>query len=61
MKTLAMLLYAMGNVSFSPLMTPHANISSTKLGVEDKTFVTDDWEGYHRLIPESQLCVVEAG
>ena len=20
-----------------------------------KTFVTDDWEGYHRLIPEAQL------
>ena len=20
-----------------------------------KTFVTDDWEGYHRLIPEGQL------
>src|SRR5271163_948529 len=26
-----------------------------KIGVEGKTFVTDDWEGYHRLIPESQL------
>jgi insertion element IS1 protein InsB len=24
-------------------------------GVKDKTFVTDDWEGYHRLIPEDQL------
>lgn len=26
-----------------------------KIGVEGKTFVTDDWEGYHRLIPEDQL------
>ena len=26
-----------------------------KIGVEGKTFVTDDWEGYHRPIPESQL------
>ena len=26
-----------------------------KIGVEGKTFVTDDWDGYHRLIPESQL------
>ena len=26
-----------------------------KIGVEGKTFVTDDWEGYHRLIPENQL------
>jgi insertion element IS1 protein InsB len=24
-------------------------------GVEGRTFVTDDWEGYHRLIPEDQL------
>jgi insertion element IS1 protein InsB len=23
--------------------------------VSGKTFVTDDWEGYHRLIPEDQL------
>ena len=37
------------------VMTPHANISSTKLALKGKTFVTDDWEGYHRLIPESQL------
>src|SRR6202167_5713182 len=26
-----------------------------KVGVEGKTFATDDWEGYHRLIPQSQL------
>jgi len=26
-----------------------------KIGVEGKTFVTDDWDGYHRLIPEAQL------
>jgi insertion element IS1 protein InsB len=26
-----------------------------KIGVEGKTFVTDDWEGYHCLIPENQL------
>nr|WP_255608275.1 IS1 family transposase [Methylosinus sp. Sm6] len=26
-----------------------------KIGVEGKTFVTDDWDGYHRLIEEDQL------
>jgi len=26
-----------------------------KVGVSGKTFVTDDWEGYHRVIPEDQL------
>jgi insertion element IS1 protein InsB len=26
-----------------------------KIGIEGKTFVSDDWEGYHRLIPEDQL------
>jgi insertion element IS1 protein InsB len=26
-----------------------------KVGVKGKTFVTDDWEGYHRVIPEGQL------
>jgi insertion element IS1 protein InsB len=26
-----------------------------RIGVEGKTFITDDWEGYHRLIPEGQL------
>ncbi len=26
-----------------------------KIGVEGKTFVADDWDGYHRLIPEAQL------
>ena len=26
-----------------------------KVGVKDKVFVTDDWEGYHRVIPEAQL------
>ena len=26
-----------------------------KVGLEGKTFVTDDWEGYHRLIPDDQL------
>jgi len=26
-----------------------------KIGVEGKIFVTDDWDGYHRLISESQL------
>jgi len=37
------------------VMTPHAKSSSTKSGLEGKTFVTDDWEGYHRLIPDDQL------
>jgi len=26
-----------------------------KVGLKGKTFVTDDWEGYHRAIPEDQL------
>ncbi|MBF0561915.1 MAG: IS1 family transposase [Alphaproteobacteria bacterium] len=26
-----------------------------KIGIKGKTFITDDWEGYHRLIPEDQL------
>jgi insertion element IS1 protein InsB len=26
-----------------------------KIGIEGKTFITDDWDGYHRLIPENQL------
>jgi len=26
-----------------------------KVGLAGKTFVTDDWEGYHRVIPEAQL------
>ena len=26
-----------------------------KVGVSGKTFATDDWEGYHRVIPEDQL------
>ena len=26
-----------------------------KAGVAGKTFVTDDWEGYHRVIPQDQL------
>ena len=26
-----------------------------KVGVGGKTFVTDDWEGFHRVIPEDQL------
>ncbi len=26
-----------------------------KIGIKGKTFVTDDWDGYHRLIPEGQL------
>ena len=26
-----------------------------KVGIEGKTFVTDDWEGFDRLIPEDQL------
>ena len=25
-----------------------------KIGVEGKTFITDDWEGFRRLIPEGQ-------
>ena len=37
------------------VMTPHAKSSSTKSAVPGKTFVTDDWAGYHRLIPEDQL------
>jgi insertion element IS1 protein InsB len=26
-----------------------------KVGLKGRTFLTDDWDGYHRLIPESQL------
>ena len=26
-----------------------------KIGTKGKTFVSDDWDGYHRLIPEKQL------
>ena len=26
-----------------------------KVGMRGKVFVTDDWDGYHRLIPEDQL------
>ena len=26
-----------------------------KVGVSGRTFVTDDWEGYHRVIPAAQL------
>src|SRR5512138_1145183 len=26
-----------------------------KVGVEGNVFLTDDWEGFHRLIPEDQL------
>lgn len=26
-----------------------------KVGMEGKTFLTDDWDGFHRLIPEDQL------
>lgn len=26
-----------------------------KVGLAGKTFVTDDWEGYHRVIPPEQL------
>ncbi|MBK7541939.1 MAG: IS1 family transposase [Candidatus Competibacteraceae bacterium] len=26
-----------------------------KIGIEGHTFVTDDWEGFHRNIPEGQL------
>ena len=26
-----------------------------KIGLEGRTFVCDDWEGFHRLIPENQL------
>lgn len=26
-----------------------------KVGVKGRTFVTDGWEGYHRVIPEGQL------
>ena len=26
-----------------------------RVALKGKTFVTDDWDGYHRLIPESQL------
>src|ERR1700676_1556986 len=94
MKALAMLLYAMGNVSFcsiarilgvsdvaalnwvrdeahklpEPSTKPKVVVVTldqiwhfvkkhllNKIGVEGKTFLTDDWEGYHRLVPESQL------
>jgi insertion element IS1 protein InsB len=26
-----------------------------KIGLNGKTFLTDDWDGFHRLIPEDQL------
>jgi insertion element IS1 protein InsB len=26
-----------------------------KIGLKGKIFITDDWEGYHRVIPEDQL------
>ncbi|WP_414437891.1 hypothetical protein [Candidatus Bealeia paramacronuclearis] len=26
-----------------------------EIGTRDLTFITDDWEGFHRLIPEHQL------
>lgn len=26
-----------------------------KVGFEDHVFITDDWEGFHRLIPEDRL------
>ena len=26
-----------------------------KVGVKGKVFITDDWEGYHRVIPDAQL------
>ena len=26
-----------------------------KVGLKGKTFITDDWEGYRRVIPEAQL------
>ncbi len=26
-----------------------------KVGVSGRTFVTDDWESYHRVVPEAQL------
>ena len=26
-----------------------------KVGIVGRTFVTDDWEGYHRVIPQAQL------
>ena len=26
-----------------------------KVGLAGKIFITDDWEGYHRLIPDAQL------
>jgi insertion element IS1 protein InsB len=26
-----------------------------KIGIEGKSFLTDHWEGYHRVIPEEQL------
>ena len=26
-----------------------------RVGLRGKTFITDDWEGYHRLIPQDQL------
>ena len=37
------------------VIAPLAKDSSTKSASKAKTFVTDDWDGYHRLIPEDQL------
>ena len=31
-----------------------------KVGREGRLFLTDDWEGYHRLIPEAQLLTGKA-
>jgi hypothetical protein len=33
-----------------------------EIGMAGRQFITDDWEGYHRLIPEDQRrrCVVES-
>ncbi len=31
------------------------NFHLAKVGLEGRMFITDDWEGFHRLIPQDQL------
>ena len=40
---------------FVAVMTPHAKSFPHGISLEGETFVRDDWEGYHRLIPDDQL------
>jgi insertion element IS1 protein InsB len=33
------------------------NFHLAKIGLEGRMFITDDWEGFHRLIPQDQLFI----